>query len=369
MLKTRNKEVIFLVLGLIIIGGVIFFITNSSDGEGNIKVGAMLVLSGEGAPWGEASHRAIEMAVNEANAAGGINGKQIELLYEDTEGNTAKAVSAYNKLVDVDGVVAILGPNFQTEMAAISPLANEDDFPIITPSYAPFENRPNPKNPLMIWLDPTIQSEQMADYVYNKGVRTVSVVGTVDSWEKEVSNAFARRFEELGGEIKFIDLVQTDADEVKTVAARAVQNDPEAVYIGTYYQFLNFGRAFKELGYGGQLYSIEVDEYLAGESKDFMSGLEFISSETYKEEFREKYEFAYGEKSNIPSGQSYDAANILISFLRQTTDRTEIVGLMEEFDSYDGVSGKIRVVDNRTIIPTAIYTLDNGEIVEIQSLD
>lgn len=337
--------------------------------EDIIKVGSLLILSGDGSAWGQASQRGIELAINEVNQEGGVNGKMIEMVYEDTSGDIKKAVSGYKKLVDIDDVVSVIGPLLQAEMVAILPLANEGSIPIFAPSYAPLSNRPNPKNPLMIWLDPTFESEQMAEYAYSKGMRSVSVLGTKDSWEEEVSTAFAEKFEDLGGEVHLLELTQPGAIGVRTTVTKAISKNPDAVYLGTYYQFLNFGRILNELGYEGQIYSIEIDEYLASESKGYSSGIEFISSDSYKDEFREEYELAYGEKSNMPAGQSYDAAKILVSFLEKSTDSSEIVDMMKDFNSYNGVSGQITITeDGRTLMPTAIYLLDEGEIKKIKGL-
>ena len=352
---------------VIIILIVIFY--NPKSLEGEIEIGAILILSGDGAAWGQASQRGIELAIQEANEKGGINGRKIKMIYEDTQGIISTAISVYEKLTEVNKVEAIIGLNLQTEVSAIAPLADNDKFPIITPSYAPISNRPNPRNPLMIWLDPTIEAEKMAEYAYDQGVHTVSVLGTQDSWEREISTVFADKFESLGGIVNFKDLLKTDEINIRTTVSKAIKDDPDAIFLGTYYQFLNLTRAIKELGYEGKVYSIEIDEYLAHESKEFTSSLQFISSDLYKESFREKYEETYGEKSNIPAGQSYDAMNILISLLRNNSTREDVLEAMEEFKEYDGVSGKIRMTDDhKTIIPTAIYELDNGNIRRIKGL-
>lgn len=352
-----------LLVNITLIGKTIF------QKEDTIKIGALLILSGDGSAWGQSSQRAIDLAVDEVNQNGGIDGKMIEMIYEDTGGDSKKAVSGYKKLVDIDNVIAIIGPNMQAEMISVIPLANEDNIPIFAPSYAPLSNRPNPKNPLMIMIDPTFESEQMAEYAYSKGMRSVSVLGTKDSWEEEVSTAFAEKFKDLGGEVYLLELTQPGAIGVRTTVTKAIAKNPDAVYLGTYYQFLNFGRILNELGYEGQIYSIEIDEYLASESKSYSSGMEFISSDSYKEEFREKYESTYGEKSNIPAGQSYDSVKILVSFLEKSTDSSEIVNMMNDFESYNGVSGQITITeDGRTLMPTAIYLLDEGEIKKIKKL-
>ncbi|NQU77277.1 penicillin-binding protein activator [Candidatus Falkowbacteria bacterium] len=370
-MSNTSKTITWLIIVIIIISGIWYGISKKSAPTEKevIKIGAMLILSGDGAAWGQASQRGIELVVNEANEDGGINGRRIEMIYEDTQGSANRAVSAYEKLAKIDKVKAIIGPLFQTEVSAIAPLADRDKFPIITPSYAPVVNRPNPRNPLLIWLDPTVEAGEMAEYVYKQRIRTISVLGTQDSWEKEVSTAFADRFESLGGTIYFKDLLKIDETDAKTATLKAIKNNPDAVFLGTYYQFLNLTRTLKELGYQGELYSIEIDEYLANESKSYTSGLQFISSDLYRESFRIKYEEIYGEKSNIPAGQSYDAMNILISFLKDNTSKEDLLKAFKEFKQYDGVSGKIIMTDDhKTIISTAIYELNNGNINKIQTV-
>lgn len=365
---TKNTKIIVgIIIIIIVIGGIWYGLTKQPKEQGVIKIGAILSLTGDAAAWGQASRRGIELAVNEVNKNGSINNVKIEMIYEDSQGNASNAVSAYEKLTKIDKVKAIIGPLMQTEVSAIAPLADRDKFPVIAPSYAPISNRPNPRNPLLIWLDAIIEAEEMAKYVYNQGIRAVSVLGTQDSWEKEVSTAFANKFESLGGTVNFKDLLKIDETDVKTVVAKAIKNNPSAVFLGTYYQFLNLTRVFSELGYQGKLYSIEIDEYLANESKNFISGLQFISSDSYKEEFRKKFEETYGEKSNIPAGQSYDVTNILVSFLKDNPIQEKLLNRFKTFEKYEGVSGLIIMTkDNKTIMPTAIYELDNGMIKKIK---
>jgi len=370
-MKKTTKTIIWLLVAVVVIGGIWYGTSKKpvTTEKETIKIGAMLILSGEAAAWGQSSQRGIELAVDEANENGGINSRRIEMIYEDTQGSASIAVSAYEKLTKIDKVKVIIGPLLQTEVSAIASLADRDEFPVIAPSYAPIVNRPNPRNPLLIWLDPTVEAEQMAEYVYNQGIRTISVLGTQDSWEKEVSTAFANKFESLNGTIYFKDLLKIDEMDVRTVTLKAIKDNPDAVFLGTYYQFLNLTRIVNELGYQGELYSIEVDEYLANESKSFTSGLRFISSDLYRESFRIKYEKIYKEKSNIPAGQSYDAMNILISFLRDDPTQQDLLNTFESFKKYEGVSGIITMTeDNKTIIPTAIYELENGAIKKIETI-
>ena len=112
---------------------------------------------------------------------------------------------------------------------------------------------------------------------------------------------------------------------------------------------------------------MEVDSYLANETKGASDGLEFISPEFYGSSFINKFEEEYGHKPGIPAGQAYDATNILISFLEEHEEPEEILQKMEQFTNYKGASGDIVITsDHKTLLPTAIFKLNQGSAQKIE---
>lgn len=359
---------IIMILGLILIGFVannapLFSVTDKSV----IKIGAILTLSGEGASWGETSKNAIDLAITKINKTEGIHGKKIKIIYEDSSGDPIKTINAYKKLKDIDNVVAIIGPNMAYEVSAIAPLAANDNFPIITPSYANESTRINKKNPLLIWLDPYLESKELAKYIYDNGIKYIAVISTNDQWETEISNSFIYWFKESGGKIITHQKVNYDDKEIKTTITQLIKDNPEAVFVGTYYQFTNITKILKELNYKGVIYSAEVDDYLADQTKNYVNYLEFISSDKYSDDFVFEYEQTYRKQISIPAGQTYDTTNILLEIIKSCNSKVNcIYDNLENFKAYSGVSGKISIDDeNRTYIPTAIYSLQRGKIMKI----
>src|SRR5574344_2690159 len=81
----------------------------SKKSNDTVKIGGIFPLSGSVAVYGVECKNGIDLAIEEINAAGGINGKQIVLVSEDDEGNPEKSVSAYKKLTTKDGVKLLIG--------------------------------------------------------------------------------------------------------------------------------------------------------------------------------------------------------------------------------------------------------------------
>lgn len=110
--------------------------TGSSSGSGGeakqpVKVGAVFILTGANSGYGIAQRAGVEIAVDEINKAGGINGAQLQVIFEDSQGNKDQAINAVRKLIDKDSVTTIIGPTLSTEMFAAGPVANEAGVPIL----------------------------------------------------------------------------------------------------------------------------------------------------------------------------------------------------------------------------------------------
>ena len=336
-----------------------------------IKIGALLSLTGEASAWGENARKAIELATEQINDAGGINNQKVEIVYEDTSGDPKKAVSAFQSLMARNDIVAIIGPLNQTEVTAVIPLINQTNTPTLIPGYVPLQNRSNLSNPIIIWMDAEIEAGRLAQYIYNQGIRNVAVVGTLDSWESTVSKSFSQKFQEIGGKITDQEIVQPDSLDMKLPITKAVSSSPQAIFLGTYYQFFNSVKTLHDQKYIGNVYSIEVDDYLAGQTAGLSTRIRFIAPDFYSSNFINLFNDKYGMTPGLPSGQSYDTTNILFSFLKKSEDHDTILENMKNFTEYDGVSGKIKISkDGRTFLPTALFEIDSaGKIKKVSNLE
>lgn len=367
----KNKTTWAIIIGIVLGVFIFFWFTYKDKPQLNqpIKIAALLSLTGDGASWGESAQKAIQLATEEVNKNGGINGRQVDMIYEDTAGDPKKAVSAYQLVTSIDHVTAIIGPLTQTELTAIIPLINKDNIPTVAPDYIPLQNRADLSNPLLVWMDAQIEAQRIAQYTYNQGIRSVGILGTQDSWETTISNAFADTFKSLGGTVTDTEIVQPTSADMKLPVTKVVATNPQAIFIGTYYQFVNSTKEIHDLGYGGKLLSIEVDDYLVGQTSSWVNDLQFIAPDYYTGSFTQDFRNRYQTTPGIPAGQAYDATNILFSFLTKNDKQGSILQEMKDFKSYNGVSGELQVgTDGRTTLPTALFDLKKGVVTRVQSL-
>ena len=114
-------------LGLL--AGLVSVVVACGDdaGEGApYRIGVMESLTGTGETYGTVAYRAKIMAMDEINAAGGVDGRRLELVVEDSKCSAKDAINAYTKLTDVDGVKIILGTSCSGAMLGVAPLAEAD---------------------------------------------------------------------------------------------------------------------------------------------------------------------------------------------------------------------------------------------------
>jgi branched-chain amino acid transport system substrate-binding protein len=131
----KKKSIWKLVAGLYGCSLVLFFGGASVQAEDVIKIGQSTALSGPAATWGVGAKRSAGMAVDEINAAGGINGKKLVLISRDSEHNPVKAVANYRELVEKEGVVALLGGSNSAAMLAVAPIINTElKVPLVCPA-------------------------------------------------------------------------------------------------------------------------------------------------------------------------------------------------------------------------------------------
>lgn len=179
----RNRG--FLVKSLLV--GLLAWSSTASAGD--IVLGNLQDLSGPTSVLGNAVTRGAELAVEKVNAAGGLKGDKVKLVTVDTKGNVQEAIKAFNRLVDHEKAVAVLGPPVSNIGLAIAPIANEKKIAVLGSFIDPrvTVQESGEAQPAMFLIQPTSTqyAEIIASYANEKlGFKKFAVL-------YDQSNAFA----------------------------------------------------------------------------------------------------------------------------------------------------------------------------------
>ncbi len=228
-----NKAVTWIVVLVVVIGGIWLLKGSSKEAvqSGPIKLGFIGPLTGDAANIGTNARSAVELAVEELNAAGA----EIEVVYEDGKCNGKDAANAANKLINVDNVAAIVGAACSGETSAFTGLAEQTQTPVLSYcSSAPalttagdyiFRNYPSD----------TYQGAFAAEYLKNTLTKSKAAVLYVKSdWGVGIRDVFKEKFVALGGEVVLDEGYDQTAREFRTTWAKVKSSGADVVYFVGY---------------------------------------------------------------------------------------------------------------------------------------
>lgn len=317
--------------------------TGNVIAQDNIETGVLAILTGPGTTWGQSTINGVKIAIDEINANGGINGKLVTLVIEDTHSDAKTALTAYRKLHDVDNINFIIGTSWSHEAVPITPLAANDDIVMISPSLGVEDFNVASDNLFNLWPHDALLSEEMANLVFDQGHRKVAVFSTQNVWVTAQTEAFVKKFEELGGTV-IIENPPQDARTLQTELTRIKQANVDAVMITNTITGDIAAKRLKELDVDKPLFGITMGADTIAASDGAMDGMIFLSSLTPTEEFAQKYESRYpNDVLDVGADTGYDAVMLLVQAMQETqSEEPAIVAqYLNNLSIYEGVSGHL----------------------------
>ena len=293
---------------------------NDTPDATTVKIGGIGPLTGAYANYGLSEKNGAELAVNEINEAGGIAGKQIELSYQDSQGESESAVNAYGKLMDW-GMEVSLGCVLSGENASVVAAARDDDVLLLTPSGSADKCIDGNSLAFRVCFYDSFQGAAAAQYIKdNDIVDTVGVLYQSDvDYSVGLYNAFVEKCGELGITIAETQtFTSTTSTDFSTQVNALVASGAKLVFIPIYAEeastFLTQARGkfagdvyfFGADGLDGILGKVEQDTSLAN---NVLMLTPFAADNPAEnvQSFVKKYQEAYGATPDQFAADAYDA--------------------------------------------------------------
>lgn len=338
-----NKAIWIIIIIAIIAGAVFLFRNRDISRNGPIRVGALLCLTGDCAEWGENSLNGLKLAAEEINNNGGVLGRPIELVVQDSaEDNPANSVSAYKQLI-LQKVKYIIGPNWTKAGLSIGPIAAKDNVIITSPSLGVADFNEKSENIFNIWPHDDIATRTLARFVIEKGLKRAAIFSSKEFWYQTQGNVFEDEFIKLGGVITAKEESPLTQRDVKTEAIKIKNSNPDVVM---YSNFDNMGIMAKELRvfrYTGKQISILMDESRINQAQGALEGVIYVQYAQSSEEFINKYKMKFRNEPGITADTAYDTLHIYAKIISDTgTDDIDAVQkTYAKLKTYSGASGEL----------------------------
>ncbi len=326
-----------------------------------ITVGAFLSLSGSDSTFGTDTRDGIELAVEEVNAAGGVKGKKVKVLYEDDKSTTQEASQKVRQLIDRDKVLAILGEVASSRSLAGGLIANTSHVPMVTPSSTAVEVTQGREWVFRTCFTDEQQGQVAARFVKNdmKKMRVGVFYAAQDTYSSGLARSFRDEFKKLGGTIVIDKGYQKGETNYTTYLNELKAASPEAVFVPNYYnEMVQIARQAKQVGMPGSMFVggdgwdsanlIEgAGEELEGAyfTNHYAPDVPWPNSKKFLAAFQAKYKH---EPSSL-SAQGYDATRLLFDAVGRAAEVTPegIRKALAETKDFQGATGTMTMDKDR----------------------
>lgn len=362
-----KKKALLIFLVALVASTMVFASGNKekkSSSVSSYKIGFIGPLTGDYANYGIMSRDAAQLAFDEINEAGGINGIPVEFIAEDSEGSVEKALSAIEKLAESDKIISLVGPVFTGTTFAVGDRSQNQGIPLITGSATHADITNIGDMVFRTIVSDGLQGEVAGHYFYEVlGYRNISVLYAKNDYSQGLYKSMSATFESLGGKIIDAETFMVGDKDFKTQLTKIKQNNPDAIYIPNYTvemaqileQANNLNVTAPFLSCDG--FSNPEIYNLAGEYTDgviYIAPAQVEKSEAY-DAFVKKYENAYGIAPDSFATNAYDAAKIEIAALKRIVEKGNVTraAMRDEIAAtkdYVGVGGIINFAENGDLI-------------------
>ncbi len=359
-MNKNNKILISLVVIIIVIILGSLLINNKPASTEPIKFGFIAPLTGDAAIYGTDERNATALAVQEINNAGGVNGRKIEVLYEDGKCNGKDAANSAQKLVNVDQVRVIIGGGCSSETLAAAPVAEANKVILFSPfSSSPaitdagdyvFRNYPSDSEVV----------RQQARLVINYGYKKIAIISENSDYAISSKTIFSDEVKKQGAQIVADEIFAQGARDFKTNILKIKSANPDAIFINPQSGVTGglLLKQLREMGVNTQAFSYFVfgDKdaiKTAGSAINGMIYFDTVGLITAKgQAFNDKYIAQFGQiqSSAYGVGAQYDAVHILANAEAKCSDDTACIkNYLYKMSPYDGVIGKYNFDSNGDI--------------------
>jgi len=348
---------------------------------GKIVIGHYASMSGSTAHFGQDTDKAARLAIEQLNAAGGVLGRQLELVTLDTRGDSAEAANAVTRLIDVEKVTAILGEVASSLSLAGGRVAQRRQIPMVSSAST------NPKVTAVgdyifrvCFIDP-FQGTVMANFAAkNLKVMKVAILKDIkNDYSIGLSEAFKSAFVAQGGTI-VVEQSYSQGDTDFSAQVTAIKGtDAQAVFVPGYYSEVGaIARTAQRLGLkvpllGGDGWDAPDLFKIGGDALDgsYYSNHFALDMATPKaQKFIADFTKKYGEPPTGLGALGFDAAAVLVDAIKRagSTDPKAIRDALAKTADFEGVTGKITIDPDRNAKKSAVVLKVSGGAAKFESL-
>jgi branched-chain amino acid transport system substrate-binding protein len=356
----------------------------SAADTGPIKIGQYGAFSGKEAAFGVAARKGVILAFDEANAAGGLLGRKLELITEDNQSKAGESATIAKKFVSRDKVVAVLGGNPSINSLEAAPIFQNAKLPMVAISSTnPRVTEMGPYIFRVCFIDPfqgAVLAKFAKDTLHAK--RAAILTSVNNPYSVGLAKVFREKFTAAGGEV-VIEQKHSEGDKDFRAQLTAIKSaKPDVIFHSSNYtEGALICIQARQLGFTGPLFGGDAWEApqlieIGGKAVEGTYYSTHASPESTAPEMRnfiKKFHGRWaGENPDSIAALGYDAAQLLFDAIRRagTTDSAPLRDAIATTSGFSGATGKITIDKDRNATKSAvIITVKDGKFAYVETVD
>lgn len=346
---------------------------------GDIVIGYIGPLTGEGALWGEMEKNTVQLLVDKTNENGGILGRKVVLKAYDNRMDTVETTNAARKAIQSDKVVAIIGTNSSGASIALAEVCEEFKVPHLTttatnPSVTKHDDGTVRPYTFRVSQNDNQLGVAIAHYAYETmGIRSAAALVEISSdYSVGVTEVFRETFTSLGGTITTEEGYKGGDVDYRAQLSKIIASNPEALFLPSSYKEMGLAsNQIRELGFTGDIigpdcwlmYELFTVATTSVDGATFVTGVN-IADPVY-EPFRQEYYAAFGSYPDTTNSYyAHDAYNLIKYAIEATGGATSE-------DIVEGLNGAtdVELITGLVTIPETHDPIRNAYVCVIQDSD
>lgn len=308
---------------LISIISLFLFFQGCSSKSNEIKIGANLPLTGTVAYYGISAQKGIELALDSLKSEPSYKDNQLNVVYEDNQGQAKFAITAMTKLINIDKVGVIIGGGSSIETLAAAPLANENKVVLISPISS--ASSISKAGPYIFRTCPTdnMQAQDLGAWVLELGYKDISVVFVNSTWGTSFDNDFENYIKNNGGSIIISKSSDPGESNFRPQLSLIKSKNYQALICIVYAkEGGTLVRQARELGIKQNIFGADPwsqKDFRTGAGK-YADGIRYTTPIQYNGEafklFREKFLKKYNEEPDVYASNGFDCMMLIAKAIK-----------------------------------------------------
>lgn len=347
----------------------------SGGGDEFIKVGEYVSLTGNTATFGQSTDHGVQIALDEINAAGGVLGKKIKIIVEDTQSKPETSKTAVVKLIKQDQVVALIGEIASSRTIAAAPDAQRAGIPMITPgSTNPEVTAKGDFIFRICFIDP-FQGQVMAKFAANdlKLKKAAILTDVKNDYSVGLAKFFKEEFAKHGGVIVAEESYSEGDSDFKPQLSSIKSKSPDILVVPGYYTEVGIiAIQARDLGMqqpllGGDGWDSAQTIKIGGkaiEGSYFTNHYAADDPNPVVQDFIKKYKDRFGETPDAMAALGYDTMRLLADALKRagTTEGKALRDAIAATKGFPAVTGAVTIdADRNAKKPITVIKIEDGQ--------